>query len=266
MHSVDTRIDKNSQRLFFETMEPSRCTKNILSTETPQVWCASFSEHKDNIGTFQNLLSLKENFRARSLIHRHDRERVVLAYGLLRTLLAKYVDDMPADLEFTKNQFGKPVLSIEKYKSAPAFNVSHSGDFFTLVVATPNSKVGIDVEQHRSIPDLLEIAERFFHPDEVKELSLASHPNQAVMFFDCWTRKESIVKALGLGISMPFLSNFSVTTLPSTQPKLLSWLGRYDEVARWAMRELKMPENGYSATVAVREVSLQKVYCWRFIC
>jgi 4'-phosphopantetheinyl transferase len=263
-HGFDAEISQNSKKLLFDFLKPSAVNKKLLSTQNPHVWCASFSEHKKNIDKFEPLLSLEENFRANSFIHRHDRQRAVLARGLLRTLLAKYLDSMPVDLEFMCDQFGKPILSAEKYKTAPIFNLSHSGDFFLLVVAAPDSKIGIDIEQHRSISELLKIADKYFHSKEVEELSSLPLPVQAVAFFDCWTRKESIVKALGLGISTPLLGDFRVSILPNIQPKLLSWLGSEDEVNLWAMRKLQLPENGYSATVATRGISLQQVHFWYY--
>lgn len=264
MHGLDAELSQNNEKLLFQILESPKSDQKITLNEKPHVWCASFSNFTRNINAFRTILSLEENFRANGFIHRSDREQAVIARGLLRTLLAKYLNVMPVDLEFTYDQFGKPILSTDKHKAAPVFNVSHSGDFFLLAVATTDSIIGIDVEQHRNIPELLHIADKYFHVNEMKELAMLTLPVRAVAFFDCWTRKESIAKALGLGISMP-LRDFSVSLLPGVPPKLLFWLLREGEVRHWSLRALQLPKAGYSATVASREISLHEAHYWHYI-
>ncbi|MCR8846045.1 4'-phosphopantetheinyl transferase superfamily protein [Paenibacillus sp. SC116] len=104
-------------------------------------------------------------------------------------------------LHFDTNTYGKPFL-----RDMPSFsyNVSHSGDW--VVCAIDETEVGVDVENIQPID--LAIAERFFSKEEVNDLfALPEHERQAY-FFDLWTLKESYIKAVGKGLSIP-LNSFS---------------------------------------------------------
>ena len=67
-------------------------------------------------------------------------------------------------------------------------------------------------------------------------------------FFDCWTRKEAFVKALGLGFAFP-LNRFSVSLSPD-QPELLLQVDEDPHaVDRWSLQSLKVGPH-FSAALA----------------
>ncbi len=106
------------------------------------------------------------------------------------------------EIEITRNRYGKPYL---KNEGNIHFNVSHSGSW--AVGAVDSFPVGIDVERIR--PVNLEIAERFFAWQEYEELLKKDYPERLDYFFELWTLKESYIKAVGRGLSVP-LGSFSV--------------------------------------------------------
>lgn len=118
-------------------------------------------------------------------------------------LLARALEDagLPAG-ELAVTEHGKPY-----FPDAPDFHfsLSHSGD--TALCAASTLPVGCDVELPRAYD--ARIAERFFHPDERAWLLRQPEAQQADAFFYLWTRKESFMKALGLGFSLP-MDAFSV--------------------------------------------------------
>ena len=81
------------------------------------------------------------------------------------------------------------------------YNISHSGDY--AVCAAADSPIGVDIQKLRK-PDM-RIAERRFTEDEYNYICKDEDRN----FFRIWTRKESILKADGAGITIP-LNSFSV--------------------------------------------------------
>lgn len=69
------------------------------------------------------------------------------------------------------------------------FSLSHSGDFAVCVL--DDSPIGVDIEQHRPI-DTQRLGARYLDTNE---------PLTPAQFFSLWTRKESYLKAIGIGLS-----------------------------------------------------------------
>ena len=82
-------------------------------------------------------------------------------------------------------------------------NLSHSGDY--AVCAVHNTPVGVDIQYCRECD--MKMANRFFTAEEAEFINKSTDKNSA--FFEIWTKKESFVKAIGKGITIP-LNSFSV--------------------------------------------------------
>ena len=78
-------------------------------------------------------------------------------------------------------------------------NLSHSGKY--AVCAVSDKPIGIDIQLCDKAD--MEIAKRFFAPDEVEYLENGGD------FFEIWVKKESFIKAVGMGLGMS-LKSFSV--------------------------------------------------------
>lgn len=105
---------------------------------------------------------------------------------------------------------GEPALTACGKPFFPAlpdfhFSLSHSGE--RVLCAVSSSPIGCDIEQPRRYDPAL--ARRFFHPDESALLFSLPEAEQPAAFFRLWTCKESFMKAIGLGLSLP-LSDFAV--------------------------------------------------------
>lgn len=75
------------------------------------------------------------------------------------------------------------------------FNISHSGNLVVCAVSM-DGRLGIDVEQTKSIT--LQNFKSFFTPKEWTDINQAADPLE--QFYTYWTRKESIIKALGVNL------------------------------------------------------------------
>lgn len=128
---------------------------------------------------------------------------------LLRQLLASYLDRNPAAIEFRTGRFGKPNLTGHLDWS---FNASHSEDWFVCAVSS-HERLGVDVEALHEFADAPAIAARFFTICEQGSLRGLGAADRLVGFFECWTRKEALVKATGLGLTLP-LASFDVAVGP----------------------------------------------------
>ena len=79
------------------------------------------------------------------------------------------------------------------------FNMSKSAGCAVYAV-TRNRRIGVDVEQIREMPDMEEIARQFFSKPEYETLCAQPGSMRNKTFFECWTRKEALVKAVRNGI------------------------------------------------------------------
>ena len=80
------------------------------------------------------------------------------------------------------------------------FNVSHSSDLAVIAVCQ-GRELGVDLEQLRSIGEAERIVESFFSAGEQAEFASIASEARAMAFLRGWTRKEAILKGLGVGIA-----------------------------------------------------------------
>lgn len=163
-----------------------------------------------------------ERGRADRFLRREDRDRFLASHAALRIILAGVLGLNPRTLAFTTSPMGRPSLAGEAglagRNARLDFNLSHSGDH-ALVALSTTSRIGVDIEAHRPLPDALRIARAHFHPREVAALE-AVGPDRETAFYGVWTAKEAFVKATGTGLSTP-LSGFAVSA-PPAPPALLT--------------------------------------------
>jgi 4'-phosphopantetheinyl transferase len=132
-------------------------------------------------------------------------------------LLGQHLGLDPTAVVFVLNAYGKPSVA-----QAPSmhFSLSHSEDRALLAVSD-TLVVGADLEQVRPL-DHLELARRNFHTDEVAAIeSQRTESAQRQAFFRIWTLKEAVLKALGMGLSLP-LDSFAVSIATSPPTMLVS--------------------------------------------
>ena len=67
-------------------------------------------------------------------------------------------------------------------------------------------------------------------------------------FFHCWTRKEAVIKACGLGLAMP-LDSFDVSLTPGEEARLMRIEG--DAPSAWHLVNFE-PAPGWAGAIAMR--------------
>lgn len=188
-------------------------------------------------------LSEEERARAARFVMPHLTERFIVAHAFLRDVLGAYLDLPPAAVRLAVSELGKPRLQGAEL----AFNLSHSAHLAVLAVGP--RELGVDVEQIRDDVLRERIAERFFSSHEVSMLNALPAHQQPAGFFNCWTRKEAYLKALGDGLRIP-LDRFDVTLAPEDPPRLLADRGNAD-LSAWGIRAF-LPAEGFRGAVVAR--------------
>ncbi len=190
-----------------------------LPVDEIHIWRADVAAKPEALAYCATLLSGDETVRADRFVFAQDRNRYVATRALLRHLLARYLDVLPASLHFGYAPQGKPYLDSPAHASTLQFNVAHSGDL-ALVGVSRVRCVGVDVERIRPEVDFRALARSVFSPAEQSLLEQLPDDAARTAFFTAWARKEAFVKALGDGISFS-LARVTVTLLPGEPPKLL---------------------------------------------
>jgi 4'-phosphopantetheinyl transferase len=182
---------------------------------------------------------------ARFALHR-DRRRFIVARSRLRELLGDRLDVRPDSVELVYGERGKPALAQRFADSRLRFNVSHCNDVAVYAFSS-GCEIGIDVEAVRQISDADDIAARFFSPRE-NEAYLALDPRDRPLgFFNCWTRKEAFIKALGDGLYHP-LDSFDVSLAPGEPAKILRVGNTPGDGSGWHLNSFS-PASGFVAAV-----------------
>jgi 4'-phosphopantetheinyl transferase len=174
------------------------------------VWWATIAEAGPHL---EPLLSGHERERWGAYVQAHDRLRFLTGAALLRRAAAACLSVSPNRLRVDRTchgcgaQHGKPRLP-----DHPAFDVSvsHAGEH-VLVALARGPRIGVDVERIRDV-EVDELARSAFTSAEADELAALPAGEHVRAFFALWTRKESIVKALGIGISGDFAGASAATT------------------------------------------------------
>jgi 4'-phosphopantetheinyl transferase len=205
---------------------------------------------------FEGLLSPDEHERAGRYHFEKDRNRFVAARAILRTLIEGYSGLDARRITFKYNRYGKPLLESDDGQDL-VFNVSHSGER-ALYVFARGMPVGVDLERLRSNVDHSQIARRFFTADETSVLEKLPEEQRLDAFFNGWTRKEALIKAMGQGLAFG-LNSFDVSLRPGEPPVLLRTRYDEDDVEHWAIGDIPV-ESGYKAAFAARGQDLNVLF------
>jgi 4'-phosphopantetheinyl transferase len=231
-----------------------------IDRDEVHVWRAALDWAPSRQQNLHRFLAADEQARAAQFYFEKDRRHFVIARGMLRDILGRYLNRAPESLAFRYGSHGKPALVGRSNECGICFNLSHSRGR-ALCAVTSGREVGIDIEQVRDEPAVVEIAERFFSPREVAALRALPALEQGPAFFRCWTRKEAYIKARGQGLSIP-LDGFDVSLAPGEPAALLGVRPDSSEQLRWSLQSLDAGP-GFAAALAV-EGQGWRLRCWQW--
>ena len=146
-----------------------------------------------------------------------DARDYAAAHALLRRTLSSHAGCAPIEWRFAKTEAGKPFL-IDSGDFHASFSLSHTRGMVACAL-TEGADVGVDVECVDRDVNAGDIAARFFAPAEAAHLMQLEAGSRRDRFFDLWTLKEALVKALGGGMAMS-LSLLAFTIEPDGRVSL----------------------------------------------
>ncbi len=233
-------------------LRPSQKPDNVEPPLTPggaDLWLLDLDTVEPAVlERYGTLMSDEEHEHERRLRFPGGRERHRCTRALVRTALSHYTGHDPREWVFTTGAHGKPDIA-QPAETGLRFNISHSGRM-VLCAVTCGAAVGVDVEKIRELPKAVELARRFFAPQEAAAVERASPRQRSREFLRIWTFKESYVKAQGVGLLVP-LDGFFFTLSADAAPTIGFADPESDAPENWQFAEVCDAES-YQIALAVR--------------
>lgn len=173
-----------------------------------QIWTMRIRDTAEAMpGSWCAILDAAEQQRALRFVFDRHRVTYVAAHVLMRAVFSMIVPEVaPASWRLVAGTRGKPVAFVGEQAAPISFNLSHADGIVGLaIIGEPHHAVGFDLEAlDRRVT--LEVADRYFCPQEVSWLGALPRPEQATGFLRLWTLKEAFIKATGEGLSRDLAS------------------------------------------------------------
>jgi 4'-phosphopantetheinyl transferase len=202
-----------------------------------ELWVATIPEFAEHQAALDDVLTPDE--RAHVDRTREGRVTARLSRGLLRLVLARYLNLPPTEIEIDRScpdcgrPHGRPRLRSRSGtpRQAIEFSVTHGGDLLVLAFAD-TAPVGVDVEPVGA-PEDIDAALLDFTLTAAERRRLLEVPTsqRKRIFLRHWTGKEAILKALGTGldlepqaVTLPFPIEGKVSVTLSGSPTVDLWI------------------------------------------
>jgi 4'-phosphopantetheinyl transferase len=209
----------------------------------------------EQLVAWRAMLSVEEQTRSDAFHAEGHRRDYIVAHAALRNVLGKLLSADPASVLFAEGSFTqsgapgpaegrvKPTLQARDLR----FNLSHTQGM-ALIAVGEGREVGVDVERIRPMDDLEEVARSVMSAEESEQWTRIPESDRSRAFYRLWTRKESYLKAIGLGL----YRNLQDVTVPvsvnAMDVNLIHLAQDHAGEGSWQIRDLEVgPE--YSASL-----------------
>jgi 4'-phosphopantetheinyl transferase len=241
---------------------PTSGIRSAIGPDEVHLWASPLEPVPADLAAHVALLDPLELRRFRDFHFAADAGRYAVAHANLRRVLGGYCDRPPAKICFRASRFGKPELvepelPDDDASSSIRFSLTHSRRIAVVAVAH-GQPVGVDAEDVRPIEP--EVAGTHFSAKEISDLRGLHGDAWLDGFYRCWTRKEAILKAEGVGLHRA-LDSFDVSLLADAPAELL---GTREEFSYpWKLHHLS-PAAGTIAALATAYTNA-RLACFSFL-
>jgi len=162
----------------------------FFSKNNLKIYIINLDNLKDKLDYFKSILSKEELLKAENIKNTKEYEKYIVIHGKLRDVLSKYIKISPKSIIFEYNKHKKPFILKNQNVKSLYFNISHTKNILIIAIIFKNKFIGVDIEDK-----LRKINNNLFNYVLSPFECLTNHH-----FFDYWTFKESVLKAVGCGI------------------------------------------------------------------
>lgn len=223
------------------------------------IWMIALDLEDYQVNYHGQVLSVEERKRASRFHFERHRRRYIVSQGIVRRILGSYLGVEPAELIYEIGDHGKPALAGGLKETGLHFNLTHSHEI-ALFAMVRDVEIGVDVEFFRHMDDFDGIAARFFSSAEKTAYFSLPENLRPQGFYNCWTRKEAFIKAIGDGLSYP-LEKFDVSLVPGEPSQLFRIEDEPQEASHWTLKAF-YPLEGYTAAAALKAKDIRFQWFW----
>ena len=257
-------------KLVVESAWTDSTRKLLLDSREVHVWKINLDDAIDATTSLLGLLSEQERDQARRFYHKRDRSGYVISHVTLRVLLGGYLDVHPEAITFALTAEGKPYLLPLPGRDTIGFNLSHSGGFAVIGIAS-GQEIGIDLEYVDWSFPIAEAARQVLTDREFDTLASLPDRLRVPAFYRFWTMKEAYLKGVGTGVSRE-MDSFEISLLPGKSVYHCCAAEVSKDAGNWMLLELPLIP-GYASALAVGfEPTTVRVFnvlpdaCFGFLC
>lgn len=190
----------------------------------------------DKLGCYLARLPAQEQQRILQYKRIEDRQRALLGMLTVNHMFQQYKPDLDMMKWYRRDQRGRPYIEASSGWQGD-FTISHAGKWIVCAM-TDKGRVGVDVEEIQP----LDFATVFacLSREEFTLLLQQTGANRWVFFYEKWTQKEAIGKAIGTGLVTPA----SLLTIEEAKNRWRIYHYRIDEahIACLCASEGNLPE------------------------
>lgn len=166
-----------------------------------EIYCMKLPEQIEQ-NEIRTLLSvIDEDKKARVMKKSQRKDAYATLYGdlMVRMIASKILHQKPMEVRFQYNEWKKPSLKISNgVFDEFQFNLSHSEEYVVVAYGLGIGEIGCDIQKFstKSQEQHVEMAKIVFDEQEIAKIRTSED------FFWLWSRKESFLKAVGMGFAL----------------------------------------------------------------
>ncbi len=252
------RRDTGSQDSALVLAWPAGPRRVELPLADAHLWSARLDAGGEQVQRCWEVLAEDERQRADRFRFASDRQHFLVARGVLRILLGRYLGIPGSAVRFEYGAFGKPALG-GVHNCDLQFNLAHSGNL-AVYAFTCVGRAGIDVETDRAARLMQGVPESSFTPAEQRALAALPVDCRPQAFVALWTRKEAYLKALGLGLQAG-LATFEMSVPPATAA-LMRRAQQDQNQGSWFFQNLQ-PAPHFWGTLCLENSAAVQFWSWQ---
>lgn len=210
-------------------------------------------DHNDDVYDWcvlhKHVLSLAEHKQVSEYKFEKERVSYIISHVLLRYFISNFIEISPEKIIFSRNPFGKPQIERKNF----CFNLSHA--IRKTIIGFFKKDIGVDIEYINKELDIDKLSQLALTINEITLLNQLTIEKKNVRFFELWTRKEALLKAIGTGLD-DCLNKIDVSDLECFNNSISTI-----DLKKWRITPLNIQDDEYAVNIAYNSHEVMHLNC-----